>query len=221
MFAPVTLVNRYFFQIFGLAIATVLLLLPIMAWMISQSPQDYLQNDLVKIMYIHVPAAWMSLGIYSILAICSFIFLVWRNPQYFHIAKCCCGVGMLYTAVALVTGAIWGKPAWGAWWVWDARLTSMLLLFFIYIGYKSLIDYGANGQKTALIASIYAVAGMSMIPLIKFSVEIWNTLHQTSSLLRLDGPSIHHSMLRVLLVSFAWHMIFAFTCIILGLQKTK
>ncbi len=210
---PINYLSKHFNVIIGVFASAVLILLPIMIYAILNSPRDYLQDDLVKIMYIHVPSAWLGLGIYSSITFLSAIFIIFKNPQYFIIARHLAIIGACYTTIALITGSIWGKPAWGTWWVWDARLTSMLLLLFIYIGYYSLSHSNAKGSGMAEIASYYAIVSFIIIPIIKFSVDIWSTLHQPSSVLRLDGPTIHYEMLTNLALALIFHVIFA--CLIL------
>ncbi len=164
-----------------------------------QAPPDYQQGETVRIMYIHVPSAWMALFVYSNMAIASATAIIWRHPLGFLIAKASAPIGACFTLICLATGSLWGKPMWGTWWVWDARLTSVLILFFLYIGYIALVnafDDPVRGQRAA---SILALVGAVNVPIIHFSVEWWNTLHQPASIARLDGPAIHASMLWPLL----------------------
>jgi heme exporter protein C len=169
---------------------------------IFASPADYQQGEMVRIMYVHVPAAWMSLGIYSFMAIFSACYLIWRNYTYFIIARNAASIGTAFALITLVTGSLWGKPIWGAWWVFDARLTSMLILFFFYIGYIALSQSFDNIEQAAKSASILSIIGFINVPLVKFSVNFWNSLHQPASILRKLGPSIHPSMLTPLLLMF-------------------
>ena len=163
------------------------------------SPSDYLQGDMVRVMYVHVPAAWMAMAIYSAMALCSAGYLVWRHPLADIAAQSSAGIGAVFTFITLVTGAIWGKPTWGAWWVWDARLTSMLILFFLYLGYIALAQAGEGDERGSRLNAILALVGFINIPIIKFSVEWWNTLHQPASLMRSGGSAIDSSMLWPLL----------------------
>ena len=167
------------------------------------SPADYQQGEMVRIMYIHVPSAWMSLGIYSFIAICSFSCLVWKTRMSYILAVSAAPMGAGFTLITLVTGSIWGKPIWGTWWVWDARLTSMLVLFFIYISYIAIINSGNNLLRAEKPASVMAIIGFINIPIVKFSVDIWYSLHQPASVLKLGGPSIHPSMLLPLFIMFS------------------
>jgi heme exporter protein C len=163
------------------------------------SPVDYQQGDTVRIMYVHVPASWFALLIYGFMGVSSACFLVFRTPMAFHMAHAAAPIGAVYTFISLATGSIWGKPMWGAWWVWDARLTSMLILFIMYLGYLLLIESIEDKERSMRVASCLAIIGLINIPIIKFSVDWWHTLHQPASVLRLNGPSIHSSMLVPLL----------------------
>ncbi len=173
------------------------------------SPSDYQQGEAVRIMYVHVPSAWMGLFVYAFIAAFSFGYLVWRNPLSYLIAKSAAPLGACFTLMCLITGSIWGYPMWGTWWAWDARLTSVLILFFIYLGYMALDGAFDNEEREAKSASVLALVGIINIPIIKYSVEWWNTLHQPASVFRIDGPSIDSSMLWPLLVmSLAWTCVF-------------
>jgi len=165
-----------------------------------QAPPDYQQGDTVRIMYVHVPAAWMAMFVYTNIALASAAALIWRHPLGFLIAKASAPIGACFTFISLATGSLWGKPMWGTWWVWDARLTSVLILFFLYIGYMALVDAFDEPSRGQRAASILALVGVVNVPIIKFSVDWWNTLHQPASVARLDGPAIHSSMLWPLLV---------------------
>lgn len=164
------------------------------------SPPDYQQGESVRIMYIHVPAAWMALFIYTSMALAAAIGLVWKHIVAELYARAVAPVGAAFTFICLVTGALWGKPMWGTWWVWDARLTSVLILFFFYVGYIALVDAFDDEQKGLNAGAALLIAGVVNVPIIKFSVDWWNTLHQPASLTRLAAPSIDPSMLKPLLV---------------------
>ncbi len=164
------------------------------------SPPDYQQGETVRIMYVHVPAAWMALFCYTFIAVCSLFSLVWRHPLADLAAKAAAPVGACFTFLALFTGSFWGKPMWGTWWVWDARLTSVLVLFFLYLGYIALWQAMDNEEKAARPAAVLALVGFVNVPIIKFSVDWWNTLHQPASVIRMDGPTIDPAMLWPLLV---------------------
>ena len=166
------------------------------------APPDYQQGEAYRIMFVHVPAAWMALMVYGMMAVASVVGLVWRHAMAEVAARAAAPIGACFTAIALFTGSVWGKPMWGTFWVWDARLTSVLILFFLYLGYIALHDAFDEPQRGARAASILCLVGSVNLPIIKFSVDWWNTLHQPSSILRLDGPAIHPSMLWPLLVMF-------------------
>lgn len=153
-------------------------------------------------MYVHVPAAWMALGVYCFMAGFGAASLIWKNPLSDIIAVSAAPIGLVFTAICLITGSIWGKPTWGAWWVWDARLTSMLILFFFYIGYIALYHSYDDPQIGGRLASILALIGVVNIPIIKFSVEWWNTLHQPASIMRKGGIAIDETMLLPLMLMF-------------------
>ena len=164
------------------------------------SPADYQQGETVRIMYVHVPSAWMALFCYSAMAGACGVALIWKHPLADLSAKATAPIGAGFTFLALVTGSLWGKPMWVTWWVWDARLTSMLVLFFLYLGYMALnnaFDDPARGAKSS---SILALVGFVNVPIIKFSVDWWNTLHQPASVVKMGGPAIHASMLTPLLL---------------------
>jgi heme exporter protein C len=164
------------------------------------APPDYQQGESVRIMYVHVPAAWMALFVYMAMAGASAVSLIWKNPVADLLAKAAAPIGAGFTFIALVTGSLWGKPMWGAWWVWDARLTSMLVLLFLYIGYIALTNAFDDPAKGSRIGAILALVGFINVPIIKFSVEWWNTLHQGASVLRAEGPAIDFDILAPLLI---------------------
>jgi heme exporter protein C len=164
------------------------------------APEDYQQGITVRIMYIHVPFAWLAMMCYSLMALSAIGTLVWRHPLADVSLKAAAPIGAVFTALALVTGSIWGKPMWGAWWVWDARLTSVFVLFLMYLGIIALTRALDDPARSARAAAIITLVGFINIPIIKFSVDWWNTLHQPASVLRLDGPTIHPSLLWPLLI---------------------
>lgn len=167
------------------------------------SPLDYQQGETVRMMYVHVPAAWLSMGIYALMAFMAISFLAFKTPLAMVIAHSAAPLGAAFTAITLITGMIWGKPMWGAWWVWDARLTSVLLLFFLYLGYIALAQSNAYGERGVNACALLALIGAINLPVIKFSVEWWNTLHQPASIIRSGGMAIHESMLIPLFAMFA------------------
>ncbi len=166
------------------------------------SPADYQQGEAVRIMYIHVPAAFMSSAVYGFIALMSASFLIWRHPLADILARESAPIGAIFTLVTLITGMLWGRPTWGAYWVWDARLTSVLILLLLYIGYLGVAG-AASQERTKVAAAWLALIGAINLPIIKFSVEWWNSLHQGTSLLRLSGPTIDPSMLHPLMLMIA------------------
>jgi heme exporter protein C len=162
------------------------------------SPPDYQQGETVRIMYIHVPAAWWALALYTIMAIAAMTAFVWKHTLADLFCKAAAPVGATLTAVCLITGCLWGKPMWGAWWVWDARLTSMLILFFLYLGYMVLRNAFEDDSRGEKASQILLVMGLINIPIIKFSVEWWNTLHQGATVFRKGGSALDPSMMPAL-----------------------
>ena len=159
------------------------------------SPEDYLQGDSVRIMYVHVPSAWISLGIFSLMATLSIMVIIFKNKVFFLIAKSLAPSGFVFSLVALVTGSIWGKPTWGTWWAWDARITSMLILCIFYLMYLLAWRIFENKDYVTKITSFIAILGFINIPIIKFSVDWWSTLHQPSSVNIFSETTIHTTML--------------------------
>ena len=173
------------------------------------SPEDYKQSDAVRIMYVHVPAAWISLGIFSsitLLSICGFVF---RNKNFFLISKSLAPSGFVFNIIALVTGSIWGKPTWGTWWAWDARITSMLILALFYAMYLIVWRIYDKEEKVYKISTFITILGIINVPIIKYSVDWWNTLHQPASISILSKSSIHSSMLYPLLIMTAAFALFS------------
>jgi len=182
-----------------LAVPALLLTLGGLAWGLFVAPADYQQGDAMRIIYIHVPAAWLASGGYLGLAICALLSLVWRHPLADLAAVEIGPVGAAFTALCLATGSLWGKPMWGAWWVWDARLTSVLVLFFLYLGHIALVRAFDEPERGYRAGAILALVGVVNLPIIKFSVDWWNTLHQPASVTRLNAPGMHVDMLYPLL----------------------
>jgi heme exporter protein C len=173
------------------------------------SPEDYKQSHSVRIMYVHVPAAWLSLGIFSIISILSFCIFIFKIKHFSLIAKSLAPSGFLFSVIALVTGSIWGKPTWGTWWAWDARITSMLILSLFYFVYLLSWKVFEKKEKAIKITSIIAILGLINVPIIKFSVDWWSTLHQASSVKILSKTSIHSSMLIPLIIMTAAFALFS------------
>src|SRR5690606_34642588 len=180
---------------------------------------DYQQGETVRIMYVHVPAAWLSMMCYSVMALSALGTLVWRHPLADVSAKAAAPIGACFTLVALITGSLWGKPMWGTWWVWDARLTSVFVLFLMYLGLIALGRAMDDPARAAKVSAVLILVGFVNIPIIKFSVEWWNTLHQPASVIRMDGPTIDPEFLWPLLfMALAFTMLF-FTLHILAMRN--
>src|SRR6187401_3763766 len=164
------------------------------------APDDYQQGATVKIMFVHVPNAWLAMGVWTVMSIASIGTLVWRHPLADVAAKAAAPLGAAFTFLALLTGSLWGRPMWGTYWVWDARLTSVLVLFLMYLGVMALWRTVDDPSRAGRAAAILTLVGAINLPIIKFSVDWWNTLHQPASVLKLGGPSIHPAILTPLLV---------------------
>jgi len=177
------------------------------------APADYQQGETVRIMYIHVPAAWLGSFIYFSMVLSALGTLVWRHPLADAAQKAAAPLGAGFTLICLVTGALWGRPMWGTYWVWDARLTSVLILFILYLGLIALWQTIEDQTRAARLAAILTLVGAVNLPIIKFSVDWWNTLHQPASVFRMGGPTIDLSMLKALLV-----MALAFTLLFVTLD---
>ena len=180
---------------------------------------DYQQGETVRIMYVHVPAAWLSMMCYTVMAVSALGTLVWRHPLADVAARAAAPIGASFTLLALVTGSLWGKPMWGTWWVWDARLTSVFVLFLMYLGLIALSRAMDEPGKAAKASAVLILVGFVNIPIIKFSVEWWNTLHQPASVLRLDGPTIDPEFLWPLLVMAAAFTFLFFTLHIAAMRN--
>tara|TARA_B100000700_G_scaffold294374_1_gene356287 strand:- start:1199 stop:1963 length:765 start_codon:yes stop_codon:yes gene_type:complete len=194
---------------------TMISLLVGMVWGLAFAPADYQQGDSYRIIYIHVPAAIFSMGAYFGMAICGAIALIWQIKTAEWALPAIAPVGAAMTAIALFTGAIWGKPMWGTWWVWDARLTSELILLFLYIGVMALYAAFDDARTGAKAASILAIVGVVNLPIIHYSVEWWNTLHQGATITKFERPSIANSMLWPLLISLLGFMLLTATLVLM------
>jgi heme exporter protein C len=177
------------------------------------SPDDYQQGATVKIMYIHVPMAWLSMFTWGLMSVSSLGTLVWRHPLADVAAKAAAPLGAVFTFSCLVTGSVWGKPMWGTWWQWDARMTSVLVLFIMYLGVIALWNTMEDQIRAGRVVAVLTLVGAINLPIIKFSVDWWNTLHQPASVFRMGGPTIDTTMLVPLFV-----MAFAFTFLLIGLH---
>ena len=173
------------------------------------SPEDYKQSDAVRIMYVHVPAAWISLGIFSAITFLSIFGFIFKNKNFFLISKSLAPSGLVFNIIALVTGAIWGKPTWGTWWAWDARITSMLILALFYLMYLISWRIYESEEKAFKISTFITILGIINVPIIKYSVDWWNTLHQPASINILSKSSIHSSMLFPLFIMTAAFALFS------------
>jgi len=180
---------------------------------------DYQQGETVRIMYIHVPSAWLAMMCYIVMSISAIGTLVWRHPLADVAAKSAAPLGAAFTLLALVTGSLWGKPMWGTWWVWDARLTSVFVLFLMYLGLIALNRAIDDPSKAARVVAVLILVGFVNIPIIKFSVEWWNTLHQPASVMRLDGPAIDPEFLRPLFVMAIGFTLLFFTLHIMAMRN--
>ena len=172
------------------------------------SPPDYIQGDSVRIMYVHVPSSFMALGCFGFIGLASICNLIFKIKFMPLIAKSLAPIGFIFSLISIVTGSLWGKPTWGVWWAWDARLTSMAILLFFYIAYILTWKMVNNFDKANSITSIIGIIGLLNIPVIKYSVEWWNTLHQPSSITLTSAPTIHYSMLVPLMIMFFGMLIY-------------
>jgi len=196
-------------------IAVTVVLFAVGLYRALNAPDDYQQGATVKIMFLHVPAAWLGMFGWALMSIAALGTLVWRHPLADVAGKAAAPIGAAFTFICLVTGSLWGRPTWGTYWVWDARLTSVLILFLLYLGVIALWRTVEDPSRAARAAAILTLVGAINLPIIKFSVDWWNTLHQPASVFRLDGPKIHSSLLIPLLIMAA-----AFTLLFVTLHLT-
>ena len=180
----------------GLALAT----LALGFFLAFRAPEDYQQGETVRIMYIHVPFAWLAMFGYSMLAASALGILVWRHPLADVAHKAMAPIGAVFAFLCLFTGSLWGRPMWGTYWVWDARLTSMLVLLLLYLGLLALRSAIEDPNQAGRAAAVLSLVGFVNVPIVKFSVDWWNTLHQPASVFRMDGPTIHSSLLWPLMI---------------------
>jgi heme exporter protein C len=203
-----------------LAAVTAVLLLSGLYLGLFVAPPDYQQGETVRIMFVHVPAAWMSMFIYVAMAAAGAIALSWQVKLAEMFAAACAPIGAAFTLLALASGSLWGKPMWGTWWAWDARLTSELILLFLYLGFMALQASIDDPRRAARAGAILALVGVVNIPIIHFSVEWWNTLHQPASVSKLAKPSIHIDILTPLLVMVGAFQCFFFTVVLMRMRNT-
>ena len=182
------------------------------------SPSDYLQGDSVRIMYVHVPSSFIAIGCFALIGIASILNLIFKNKLMPLLAKSLSGIGLIFSIVSIVTGSLWGKPTWGIWWVWDARLTSMAILLFFYIAYILTWKFIKKYEDANKISSVIAIVGLFNLPIIKYSVDWWETLHQPSSITLTSAPTIHYTMLIPLIIMFLGMLIYS---VIIFLMKYK
>ena len=173
------------------------------------SPPDYVQGDSVRIMYVHVPSSFISLGCFGFIGIASILNLIFKIKFVPLMAKSLAPVGCIFSLISIVTGSLWGKPTWGIWWVWDARLTSMLILLIFYLAYIFTWKYVKNFERANKISSVIGIIGLFNLPVIKYSVDWWNTLHQPSSITLTSAPTIHYTMLVPLIIMFLGMVVYS------------
>jgi heme exporter protein C len=195
-----------------------ILLLVALSFALIFSPPDYLQGDSVRIMYVHVPSAWIGLASFTCIALLSIANFIFKTKNLIIITKSIAPIGLMFTCLAIITGSLWGQPTWGTWWAWDARLTSMVLLALFYIGYIVSHKFILKEERANKISSIIAIIGLINIPIIKFSVDWWNTLHQPASIKLTGTSTIHSSMLMPLLLMFFVLLLY---CALIFLMKYK
>ena len=209
--------NKFIFLLIALMLLVVLVGT---VYALFFSPPDYIQGDSVRIMYVHVPSSLISLGCFGIMGIASILSLIFKIKFLPFVAKSLAPAGLIFTIISIVTGSLWGKPTWGTWWAWDARLTSMLVLLIFYILYIFSWKFIRDFKKADKISSVIAIIGLFNLPIIKFSVDWWNTLHQPSSITLTSAPTIHYSMLIPLLIMIAGMLLYTLVIFLLN-YKTE
>ena len=193
----------------GLLFLMILIVLVGLVYALFISPPDYIQGDAVRIMYVHVPSSFIALGCFGFIGMASILNLIFRIKFVSFMAKSLAPVGCIFSLVSIVTGSLWGKPTWGIWWVWDARLTSMLILFLFYLAYIFTWQFVNDFERANKITSIIGIIGLFNLPVIKYSVDWWNTLHQSSSITLTSAPTIHYTMLVPLIIMFLGMVIYS------------
>ena len=201
-----------------LLIVMILIVLVGLVYALFISPPDYIQGDSVRIMYVHVPSSFIALGCFGFIGIASILNLIFRIKFVSLMAKSLAPVGCIFSLISIVTGSLWGKPTWGIWWVWDARLTSMVILLLFYLAYIFTWKFVNNYEKANKISSVIGIIGLFNLPVIKYSVDWWSTLHQPSSISLTSAPTIHYTMLIPLIIMFLGMVIYSF---IIFLMKYK
>ena len=193
----------------GLLFVMILIVLVGLVYALFISPPDYIQGDSVRIMYVHVPSSFIALGCFGFIGIASILNLIFKIKFVSLMAKSLAPVGCIFSLVSIVTGSLWGKPTWGIWWVWDARLTSMAILFLFYLAYIFTWQFVNNFEKANKITSVIGIIGLFNLPVIRYSVDWWNTLHQSSSITLTSVPTIHYTMLVPLIIMFLGMVIYS------------
>jgi|TARA_Y100001949_G_scaffold106184_1_gene89670 heme exporter protein C len=193
----------------GLLFLMILIVLVGLVYALFISPPDYIQGDAVRIMYVHVPSSFIALGCFGFIGMASILNLIFRIKFVSLMAKSLAPVGCIFSLVSIVTGSLWGKPTWGIWWVWDARLTSMVILFLFYLAYIFTWQFVNDFERANKITSIIGIIGLFNLPVIKYSVDWWNTLHQSSSITLTSAPTIHYTMLVPLIIMFLGMVIYS------------
>jgi len=193
----------------GLLIAMVLIVFVGLMYALFISPPDYVQGDSVRIMYVHVPSSFIALGCFGFIGVASILNLIFKIKFVSLMAKSLAPVGCIFSLISIVTGSLWGKPTWGIWWVWDARLTSMAILLLFYLAYIFTWKFVNSFEKANKISSVIGIIGLFNLPVIKYSVDWWNTLHQPSSITLTAAPTIHYTMLVPLIIMFLGMVIYS------------
>jgi len=204
----------------GLLFLMILIVLVGLVYALFISPPDYIQGDAVRIMYVHVPSSFIALGCFGFIGIASILNLIFRIKFVSLMAKSLAPIGCIFSLVSIVTGSLWGKPTWGIWWVWDARLTSMVILFLFYLAYIFTWQFVNDFERANKITSIIGIIGLFNLPVIKYSVDWWNTLHQSSSITLTSAPTIHYTMLVPLIIMFLGMVIYSLIIFLMG-YKTE
>jgi len=217
-FFPNKILNLKIKTINNLVIILIMVLFIGILYSLILSPPDFIQGDSVRIMYVHVPSSFISLGCFALIGLASILNIIFKIKFMPLVGKSLAPIGCIFSLISIITGSLWGKPTWGTWWVWDARLTSMLILFLFYVAYILTWKFTSNYNKAKNISSAIAIIGSFNLPVIKFSVDWWNTLHQPSSITLTSAPTIHYSMLIPLLIMFFGMLIYS---LIIFLMKYK
>ena len=202
----------------GLIILMIFIILIGLAYSLFISPEDYIQGDSVRIMYVHVPSSFIALGIFAIIGTGSILNLIFKIKIMPLITKSLAPIGTIFTVISIVTGSLWGKPTWGVWWAWDARLASMVILLLFYLAYVLTWKFIENFENANKISSIIGIIGLINLPIIKYSVNWWSTLHQPSSITLTSAPTIHHTMLVPLIIMLAGMILYS---LLIFLMKYK